>query len=186
MQQQLPKPHYLRPNGEQQELNEFMKLLVPELESELAATPMALGNWYPPSHALDNGTPCFIEAEEPKGLRQDYIWMPKRKDLQAGYYHFRTQEAYIEVYCRLKKAGPRGILFSNNSSLVQTKKEKKMYRKLKELIYNRLVSEVPSDVHAARMRLLNLQSEGSKATAFGKAAYLPTISTVLLSSLTNF
>ncbi|CAB9509797.1 expressed unknown protein [Seminavis robusta] len=175
-----PKPYYLRPNAEQQELNEFMKKLIPELDSEYAVTPMERGKWRMPEESSDDGTPCYIAALKPTGTMPDYIWMPKRKDLPAGYYHFYTQEAYIEVYHRLNKLGPLKQLLFTKDHPIQTKQDRKLHKKLKGLMYNRLITDVPSDVHAARMKVLNLQSQGGKAAAFGRAAYLPTLTTVIL------
>ena len=97
--------------------------------------------------------------------------MPKRKDLEAGYYHLRTQEAYIQVNYLIRKRRPRGRWFKKRTHDVE------LYLKVKDLVYNRLVTDLPDDQHAARMRLFMLQSATGKAAAFGKAAYLPTLTT---------
>jgi len=55
-----------------------------------------------------------------------------------------------------------------------------MYKKLKNLMYNRIITDVPNDIHAQRMRLLKIETAGGQASAFGKAAYLPTLTTVFL------
>ncbi len=56
-------------------------------------------------------------------------------DLEAGYYHFCTQEAYLEVNHRLKVFLPVSVIGSMFGApavdpLVQAKKEKETYRKI--------------------------------------------------------
>mmetsp|Transcript_57643 Transcript_57643/g.140797 ORF Transcript_57643/g.140797 Transcript_57643/m.140797 type:complete len:229 (+) Transcript_57643:112-798(+) len=207
-------PYYLRPNDLQKQLNDLMDGLIPELKaasSEYAHTPMANGRWKLPSDVLDSSEgnkPCFIPttttttatgkkwAGRRKDRQQrpppeekiipDYIWMPKRKDLPAGYYHLRTQEAYIEINHLLKKCKPRrrtlcAYLFVHNEKEdAENREYNKLLQKLKELMFNRLVSDVPNDVHAARTKLLWMQSSGDARTRFGRAAYLPALTTSIV------
>lgn len=143
-------------------------------------------------------------------IREDYIWMPQQKDLPAGYYHLRTQESYIRIYKlvrdRRTKTGMGSFLFSRNknknikddatttttssSTAIITTNDRqrkkdltKLDRQIQELMFNRLISETPNDVHAARMRLMFAQAGGDKKTRFGKAAYLPTLSAVMYGML---
>jgi hypothetical protein len=89
--EERPVPYYLRPNKLQRTMNEQMVAWVPELASRWAATPMAANNrWLKPSEQTDRGQACYIPAEEEQERRQDYIWMPRHKDLPAGYYHLAT------------------------------------------------------------------------------------------------
>lgn len=53
------------------------------------------------------------------------------------------------------------------------------YAEVKRLIHNRVIAKEPDDVQAARMALLKASTDGGKAAAFGQAAYLPTIMTLL-------
>jgi hypothetical protein len=182
-QEDQPKPYYLRPNALQKQMNERMIELIPELDSELANTPMANGKWRSPQDILDDGTPCFIPSETEHEKKQDYIWMPKYKDLPAGYYHLRTQEAYIHVYHLFHKRRPRRKLLSFCClQSAADKEDQKLHRQIDTLLYNRLTSDRPNDAEAARMRLLNIKADGGKAAAFGKATYLPTLTTVLLAN----
>mmetsp|Transcript_30681 Transcript_30681/g.74332 ORF Transcript_30681/g.74332 Transcript_30681/m.74332 type:complete len:222 (-) Transcript_30681:81-746(-) len=198
-------PHYLRPNDLQKQLNVLMEELIPELKaassSDYAHTPMANGRWRLPSDVLDSSEgnkPCFIPTTEeeaagkqgqqqrPKKIIPDYIWMPERKDLPEGYYHLRTQEAYIEINHLLRKCKPRrrslcAYLFVHNEQEdVANRKYNKLLKKLKELMFNRVVSDVPNDVHAARMKLLWIQSSGDAKGRFGRAAYLPALTTAIV------
>jgi hypothetical protein len=180
-------PHYLRPNDLQKKMNAMMRELIPELASEYTQTPMANGKWKAPSDILDSsegGVPCFIAAEKEDGHRQDYIWIPKYKDLPAGYYHFRTQEAYIQVNELLrKKCKARWTILS------KTKKEDQEYnqllKKIKYLMFNRLISDAPNDEQAARMRLFYSKAGGDARAQMGRATYLPTLSTAILSGLVS-
>ena len=113
-----PVPHYLRPNGLQREMNEKMAELIPELDSEYARTPMARSRWKEPSEKNDDGTPCFIPADREGGKRKDYIWMPQRKDLAAGYYHLGTQEAYIQVNMLLRRKRPHRLCCRRKNELM--------------------------------------------------------------------
>lgn len=175
-------PYYLRPNAYQEELNRLLIQLIPELDgSELAQTPMKLNRWYKPSEKLDNGEPCYIEAVEPGPPRPNYIWMPQRKDLPAGYYHLRTQEAYIQVYWLLEQNAPkRGFLLRRKSN------ERKLYERLRDIIYNRVVYDEPDDVYAARLKALGFEKNGDRAKRFARAAYLPALTSALLLSLATF
>ena len=103
-----PLPYDLRPNELQKEMNKTMAELIPELDSEYARTPMARSRWKEPSETNDDSTPCFIPADYEEGKRKDYIWMPKKKDLKAGYYHLATQEAYSDQFA----ASPKKTLLS--------------------------------------------------------------------------
>jgi hypothetical protein len=163
------------------QMNEILIQLVPELESEWSLCPMANGNWRKPSDLLDNGTPCFIPSLDGEKRRLDYIWVPQRKDLPAGYYHLRTQEAYIQVYMQVHKQRPRRFFGRK-----RTKEDRMLFKRAEDIIFNRLTSEKPNDLFAARMKLLNVQSDGGKAVAFGKAAYLPTLTTTILLGAANF
>jgi hypothetical protein len=108
-QETAPVPYYLRPNEMQREMNSRMADLVPELDSKFARTPMYRSRRYSPSDDYEEDVPCFISANEQEGkLKQDYIWMPKRKeDLQAGYYHVSTQEAFVQAYDLFRRRIPR-------------------------------------------------------------------------------
>mmetsp|Transcript_23251 Transcript_23251/g.37807 ORF Transcript_23251/g.37807 Transcript_23251/m.37807 type:complete len:190 (-) Transcript_23251:207-776(-) len=183
--EEQPKPYYLRPNAHQEQMNERMVELIPELDSEFARTPMANGEWKSPQDKLDDGTPCFIPGNSEIEKKQDYIWMPQRKDLPAGYYHLRTQEAYIQVYHLFRKRRPRRKLLSYCCrQSAKDKEEQELYKQIDMLLHNRLIAERPNDVEAARMRLLNIKAAGGRKAAFGRAAYLPTLTTVLLTNLT--
>jgi hypothetical protein len=172
--EERPVPYYLRPNKLQRRMNEQMVAWVPELASRWAATPMANNRWLKPSEHTDHGQACYIAAEEEQGRRQDYIWMLRRKDLPAGYYHLATQEAYIQINDLVRKRGKPGIFRKVD------KEERKLYRPIKDLLHNRLTTDEPDDVHAQQLKILRLKSAGGTAAAFGKAAYLPTLTSVLL------
>jgi len=194
-QEETPLPYYLRPNKLQRAMNDKMVELVPELDSKWARTPMANNRWLNPEETTDAGEPCFIPCDHrdgriavegisaepkiaivdgmPKQIIPNYIWMPQRKNLPAGYYHLATQESYIEVNRRFRKARP-GLFQA-------TKEEKELYRVTKNVIENRLTVDIPDDVHAQRMKALGLASSGGRLAAFGKAAYLPTLSSALIS-----
>ena len=178
--QEKPVPYYLRPNKLQREMNKAMAQMIPELDSEYARTPMARNRWNAPSETLDDGTPCFLPADKETGKRQDYIWMPKIKDLPSGYYHLATQEAYIQINLRLRKHRP-GLFRRRNSCNV----DKKMYKQIRNIMQNRIICDVPDDAHAQRLKLLGLQSQGGQAAAFGKAAYLPTLTSAFLVGVGN-
>ena len=166
-------------------LNELMTRLVSELDSDYAAFPMKQTRWCSPKETLDNGSPLFIAAESEDNVKQDYIWMQERKGLrtlQAGYYHLRTHEAYIEVYSRLKKV-PTGPL----GTLLQSKRDRQAYTKLMEVIENRLMCDIPNDTEAARMRGVSAtapKSRGaySRRSPKKKTNYMPTVTAVSLST----
>ena len=184
--QTAPVPYFLRPNELQTKLNEKMAELVPELDSPLVRAPMVRNKWYKPSEILGSGEPCFIPANTRREVDvPDYIWMPHRKGQPAGYYHLRTQEAYIQIYhlIRQQRAPLHKRLFQKRST--SSRDDMKLHQELLDLIQLRLCSDVPNDVHAARMRLQNVQSQGGKAAAFGKASYLPTATTAVLLGLTT-
>lgn len=179
--QEQPIPYYLRPNDHQKQLNEKMTQLFPEMDRTLVQTPMARSKWYQPNETIeDSEEPCFIAApirhkQDPK----DYIWMPKCKDLDAGYYHLKTQEAYIQLYKLARKQRPSFIksrLFGNK----QTKADYKLHKQVEDLLYLRLTAKEPHDVHAQRDQVWKLQSDANKAQAFGKASYLPVLTTAIL------
>ncbi|KAL3920205.1 MAG: hypothetical protein SGARI_007005 [Bacillariaceae sp.] len=117
---------------------------IPELNSEYATVPMANGNWHKPEETLEKEVPCFIPAEEQGPIKKDYIWMPAKGDLDAGYYHLRTQEAYIRIYDLMS-----------------------LYKAVKQLMYLRLHCDYPSDMYAMRMNALNKKS-------FAGAMIIPT------------
>jgi hypothetical protein len=173
--EEKPVPYYLRPNKLQRTVNEQMVAWIPELASKWAATPMANNRWLKPSEKTDRGHACYIAAEVEQGRRQDYIWMPRRKDLPAGYYHLATQESYIQINYLVRKRGKPGIFRK-----AKTKEERKLYRQIKDLLHNRLTTDEPDDVHAQQLKVLRVQSGGATAAAFGKAAYLPTFTSVFL------
>lgn len=166
-------------------LNEMMKKLVPELDSEYASYPMALERWHYPQEVLESGKPCFIPCSEQGEVRQDYIWMPERrslKSLPAGYYHLSTREAYVEVYSRLTKiSAGHGLLPTRKKFMLKSKRDRQVYSKIKESLENRLMCEVPNDVQAARMRVCNMQHHMG-GTFVGKAAFLPKFNGVVMVS----
>lgn len=177
--QQKVVPYYLRPNELHKKMNEKMGQLLPELENnQLILTPMARNKWFKPTDTLDTGEPCFIPAaSDIKTGVSDYVWMPKRKELPAGYYHLRTQEAYIQLYTLIRQR--KVPLYQR---VFQRRKEDfKLHRKVEKLFYLRLNAEVPNDIQAARMHLLNIQADSGKNAAFGKAAYLPVLTFSLIS-----
>jgi hypothetical protein len=154
------KPYYLRPNELQTKMNKKMTELIPELDSEYAITPMSNGKWRHPKDVLDDESPCFIPfdiQEVAEHNKQDYIWMPKGKlkdgtILPAGYYHLRTQEAYIEINRRMCQMKPHSsnILFKSEAE----KEDQDIYNKLVDLMDLRLHCNEPSDIYAMRMRVL--------------------------------
>lgn len=175
-------PFYLRPNQLQRAMNERMAELVPELRSSWATTPMARSRWLEPSASTDGDEPCFVASAQNSGMKINYVWMPQRKDLPAGYYHLATQEAYIQINHLLRKARPRRR-FDRTTTSSNSREDRELYRQIQNLLSNRLVTDLPDDVHAQRVKMLGLQSSGGKAAAFGKAAFLPTLTTSLLLSL---
>lgn len=177
-----PVPYYLRPNEMQREMNSRMAELVPELDSKFARTPMYRSRWYATTEDYEEGTPCFIPAkenEEEAKLKADYVWVPKRRHgLSAGYYHLSTQEAFAQAYdlfCgRIPRRGLRRVCKSKSH-------QDKIDVMIKNLLYNRFAFDLPpDDIHAARMRIFYKGSAGGRAKAFGRAAYLPTLTSVIL------
>lgn len=100
-----------------------MTEIVPELDSKWSLMPMTIGNWR------------RLPAEVGDKVKKDCIWMPKRKDLAAGYYHLRTQESYIEIYDRFRRARLRRTL--------RKTKEGELYSKIKDVLYNPLLTNKP-------------------------------------------
>ena len=148
---------------------------------------MADGKWKMPSDVVDSneeGTkPCFIstiptattgekknrDKDSPPPIIPDYIWMPKRNgyDLPTGYYHLRTQEAYVQINNLLKKCKPRRqslceMLFVHTDPQkdMEDHEYNQLLKQLKVLMFNRLISDCPDDVHAARMKILWMKSGG--------------------------
>jgi hypothetical protein len=159
------------------DLNRIMIGLVPELDCEWTLSPMSYDRWRQPTEHIDNGDPCFIATEEDQGIRKDYIFCADRKNIPPGYYHMRTQAAFAEVYGRLLKKRPGfGTRFGGET----VKRKRKDYFKIKKLLFNRMVSDEPDDVHAARMAVLDASAAGAKASQFGHAMYLPVLTSVLL------
>ena len=179
---QQPIPHYLRPNEIQTQMNNKLAELIPEIgHNAFVQTPMAHNKWSDPSDTLDNGDPCFIaaEARHEKDI-PNYIWMPKCKDLAAGYYHLRTQEAYIQIN---KLVRQQRIPFYKKLAPVQTPEQKmdmKIQRKVEKLMLLRIESEVPNDVQAERTRVLEKQCKGGKNLIVGKGSYLPTPTNIIM------
>jgi hypothetical protein len=176
------------------DMNRVMIEVVPELNSEWALTPMAYDRWRRPDEVVDNGDPCFIESAQDKGPKKDYIYMAERKDLKPGYYHLRTQEAYVEVYYRFCQNSPSFLSLCckprKAAAVADDDKEKtysrKEFKQAKEIIYNRVIAKEPNDVLSARLAALRSVSAGGEAAAFGKAMYLPTLTTTVLLSLAHF
>ena len=129
---------------------------IPELNSEYATVPMANGNWHKPEETLEKDVACFIPADEQGPIKKDYIWMPAKGDLKAGYYHLRTQEAYIRVYDLICRQ-PRSF----------KSKDRALYKAVKQLMYLRLHCDLPSDMYALRMHALQQKS-------FAGAMIIPT------------
>lgn len=183
-----PIPYYLRPNKQQQDMNHRMEELVPEFRSNFSKTPMVRNRWYSPAEEYKPGVPCYIAVDYTKNepaKMEDYIWIPKNRcrGLSAGYYHFVTREAHAELYYQFQsRRSRRHLRFRKNDEMKQTLD---LEFKIHDLLQNRIISDRPNDVHAARMRLLNLKSQGNKAKAFGHATYLPTITTAILLGLTH-
>lgn len=173
-----PVPHHERPNDLQREMNARMAELVPELDTDLARTPLYRSRWYDVSEEFEKGVPCFIPAEKEEKKKRDYIWMPKRKDLQAGYYHLSTQESFVQAYDLFRRRIPRRGL----RRLCKRKTHQDVVdAKIKEVLYNRFAFDLPpDDVHAARMKVLYTKTEGGRAKAFGRAAYLPALTSSIL------
>jgi len=156
-------------------LNLKMALMIPELDSDYALTPLQFQFWKKPEDKMDNGDPCFIASAQDNGMKKNYIYAPKArgmKDEDVGYYHLLTQEAQIIAYRRLVKEGP------SFWARCCRKKEHEDFFKVKRLLYNRTISKDPDDILAARARLLGAQTGTDAASRFGKAAYLPTLTTV--------
>lgn len=55
---------YIRPNQLQEEMDQAMAELIPELDSDYARTPMARNRWAEPSETLEDGTPCFVASPQ--------------------------------------------------------------------------------------------------------------------------
>jgi hypothetical protein len=132
---------------------------------------MAIGKWRNPLDVLDNGDPCFIPSLDGEKRRLDYIWMPQQKNLlPPGYYHLRTQEAYIAVYMQVRKQRPHRFALGRNRT---TAEERELFKRAEDIIFNRLTCEKPNDLHAARMKLLNVQFKGGKTPVLSRDAYVP-------------
>ncbi len=119
-------------------------------------------------------------------MRPDYIWIPEstgRKALKAGYYHLTTQEAYIGVYSKLKKANP----LTEEICPIQKKRDRQLYAKVKEVMENRLMCDVPNDIDAARMRICHaVPIRRPRRVASGKRIdYMPALTAIALSSSTH-
>ena len=165
-------------NRNHEDMNEKMISLVPELDSEYALSPLQFDRWRTPEEKVDSGDPCFLPSPTDQGLKKDYIYAPQRKgtkDEHVGYYHFRTQEAHILAYQRLIAEGPSCCCWTPCCASGDP-----VYKQVQRLLYNRTVSPDPDDILAARAALLGSQTRGDAAGRFGKAAYLPTLVTVLL------
>lgn len=94
-----------------EDLKEFLQTIIPELDIDCVARQLAepLSIFSSPQETLSDGAQCFIPAQEQKEIRHDYIWMPhsEERGMSAGYYHWTTKEANIEVYSRLQKVCPQ-------------------------------------------------------------------------------
>ena len=192
-------PYYLRPNQHQRDMNTRMTDLIPVLGSTMGQIPMLRNRWYSPSEEYEPGTPCYIPTngksndgkddklskksppKQPREEKTDYVWIPKRGRknsdhfLPEGYYHLSTQEAYVEIYHLFQQRRMRRNIFQKKTP------QHKLESKIHDLLQNRLISDLPDDLHAARMRVFLLKSQGGKAKAFGRATYLPVLTSILIS-----
>lgn len=205
---QLPPgtPYYLRPNELQRKMNRRMAELIPELDSRFSRAPIARYRWYSPMEEYEENVPCYIPTyqdsikEQGKAkdgrkkkemkMKKDYVWMPRRKDLPEGYYHLATQEAYIEIYHlfrtrRTRRFGPFKNLFKQKVDKKRAVDMQSLDSEINDLLYNRLITDKPDDVYAQRMKLFLLRSEAGRNKAFAKAAYLPALTTAVLSGATG-
>ncbi|KAL3911593.1 MAG: hypothetical protein SGARI_001573 [Bacillariaceae sp.] len=110
---------------------------------------MANGNWRKPEDTLEKKVPCFVSSPQEGPIRKDYIWMPATNGLEAGYYHLRTQEAYIRVY---------DLICHQQAKVLKTQDDKALYNQVRQLMYLRLHCDYPSDLYAMRMDALNKSS----------------------------
>lgn len=180
---QQPIPYYLRPNEIQTQMNNKLAELVPEIgHNSLVQTPMAHHKWSAPSDTLDNGERCFIASEiRHRGDIPNYIWMPKCKDLPAGYYHLRTQEAYIQIIKLVRQQRvPLTRRMSPKHQSPEQKLDRKVQRRVEKLLLLRLESEVPNDVQAERARVLEKQCKATRHPVIGKGSYLPTPTNIIM------
>ena len=96
-------------------LNAAMVLMIPELDSDYALTPMQYRKWKKPEDTLDNGNFCFIASMENQGMKKDYIYapqVPETKDEYVGYYHLLThrKDNPLPTHVSSRKALPFGAL----------------------------------------------------------------------------
>ena len=116
---------------------------------------MKRNRWTRPTETLDDGTPCFIAADQPEGKRPDYIWMSASlfSGLPTGYYHLTTQEAYIQVYRRLRQARLCRLCARSNKNQIS----RDMWQNLHNLMRNRLDADIPDDIRAQQLNVLHHQ-----------------------------
>lgn len=176
------------------QINNKMVELVPELDTEWVRAPMANGLWKAPSDSLDNGTPLYIKSSVNAGIKKDYIWVPgnsnkskKKTILPAGYYHFKTKEAHsyaYELVCSKKQQQQPNHKEGRRSTFLVSRRKNKdpLYMKVKELIKNRVLSDFPNDHHAARQRYTQKAYGAGAAKDFGRATYLPVLTSVFSAS----
>lgn len=146
-------------------MNSLVKRLNPELSGCNFSLLLPAEEWNSADSVLESGEPCFISAG-PFGLQEEsgeqvikpgYIWVgsglssfkeegEELLQIEPGYYHFTTGEAYKEIARRLKAMQPPGMFrnfYGNNNSALQSKEDVQNYYRIRDFMHATLRSKRP-------------------------------------------
>lgn len=96
------------------DMNEKMKEVAPELDSQFARYPMKRPRWLDLSEKDPQGKPIFLPANGSTGLKQDYV--RGRGPRGEGYYHLLNRNAYRNLHQRLHSAVPVPSRLANTTT----------------------------------------------------------------------
>lgn len=140
-----------------EEKNEMMVRVAPELASSWAKCPLRREYWLDLSATIenDNGTqtPAFIAHKKDPNfptplLKEDYVWGAGPRGY--GYYHLLTRESYVALNARVKSNRP-----SLNCCCFGSAQENEDWDVVSDIVYNRSVSPKPDDIVAYKAALNN-------------------------------
>lgn len=121
------------------DINQKMKEVAPELDSQFARYPLKRPRWLSFSEKDPEGKPIFLPADGTTELKRDYV--RGRGPKGEGYYHLLNQHAYRNLHHRLRNQAPAQCCACTKSA----RQHYNEYSDVQTVVYNRSLASKPDD-----------------------------------------
>jgi hypothetical protein len=136
-------------NRSNEEINQCLIKLLPELDSKYAKYPMTFKKWKQLGDKGPNGEPMYLKNHnQNSGIKKNYVF--GKGPGGPAYYHLLTKNAYINLYTRISSMCPATCGCACNKEARDAMDE---WDCVKRVIQARYQSRVPDDKGATQQQL---------------------------------